>query len=192
MNATEKLVAEWGIEAVNLRDVGREAEQRNNSVVQYHFGSKDILVGAVIDARIPALSERYAAHLDEFASSKSRDPGALAAALVDPLVELAAQPEDRAFLGFLAAILTAPHWQPTLVERDDVVALFERLADAAIANGVPADLAPSRLRLAWLMAVVALASRADDSLDEVRDEIVDAASGLIGAGSRQTAGSGRR
>ena len=43
-----------------------------------------------------------------------------------------------------------------------------------------------------LMAVVALASRIDEPVDELRDELVDAATGLIGANVRQTAGSGRR
>ena len=41
IDATVQLVAEWGPDAVNLRDIGREADQKNNSVVQFHFGTKE-------------------------------------------------------------------------------------------------------------------------------------------------------
>ncbi len=190
MSATEKLVAEWGIEAVNLRDVGREADQRNNSVVQYHFGTKELLVSAVIDFRLPALAARYEALLDELErSGRVREPGALAAALIDPLLEY--QDEERAFLGFLAAMLTAPHWEPLLVDRDDFQALFERVRSSVEAAGAPPDAATSRLRLAWLMLVVSLSTRRGaDDFDVVRAELIDALTGLLGTPALAGAGGG--
>ena len=41
------MIAEHGIE-VPLRDVAAAAGQRNNSAVQYHFGSREGLVAAVV------------------------------------------------------------------------------------------------------------------------------------------------
>jgi len=193
MSATEKLVAEWGIEAVNLRDVGREADQRNNSVVQYHFGTKEILVGAVIDARLPTLDARYRVLLDELEQSgRLREPGALAHVLVDPLLELDQAEEDRCFLGFLAAMLTAPHWEPLLVEREDFQNLFQRVEAVIVSAGVPVDVAAQRLRLAWLMLVVSLSTRRSVDGTGVRAELVDAVTGLLGAPSPAVAGSGKR
>ena len=50
IDATIQLVAEWGPDAVNLRDIGREADQGNNSVVQFHFSTKEgVLAAAVAD-----------------------------------------------------------------------------------------------------------------------------------------------
>lgn len=190
MSATEKLVAEYGIEAVNLRDVGREADQRNNSVVQYHFGTKEILVGAVLDARVPALDARYRALLDELEQSgRLREPGALASAFVDPLLELDQAEEDRCFLGFLAAMLTAPHWAPLLVDREDFQSLFQRVKAALTAAGIPDAAVAGRLRLAWLMLVVSLAGR-DREMESaaVRAELLDAVTGLLGAPNLAGAG----
>lgn len=190
MSATEKLVAEYGIEAVNLRDVGREADQRNNSVVQYHFGTKEILVGAVLDARVPALDARYRALLDELEQSgRLREPGALATAFVDPLLELDQAEEDRCFLGFLAAMLTAPHWAPLLVDREDFQSLFQRVKAALTAAGIPDAAVSGRLRLAWLMLVVSLAGRDREmELAAVRAELLDAVTGLLGAPNLAGAG----
>ena len=190
MSATEKLVAEYGIEAVNLRDVGREADQRNNSVVQYHFGTKEILVGAVLDARVPALDARYRALLDELEQSgRLREPGALASAFVDPLLELDQAEEDRCFLGFLAAMLTAPHWAPLLVDREDFQSLFQRVKAALTAAGIPDAAVAGRLRLAWLMLVVSLAGRDREmELAAVRAELLDAVTGLLGAPNLAGAG----
>jgi AcrR family transcriptional regulator len=54
----ERLFAERGIEGVSLRQIGAAAGNGNNSAVQYHFGSKDRLVQAVFEYRLPRLRER--------------------------------------------------------------------------------------------------------------------------------------
>ena len=54
----ERLFAERGIEGVSLRQIGAAAGNGNNSAVQYHFGSKDHLVQAVFEYRLPRLNER--------------------------------------------------------------------------------------------------------------------------------------
>ena len=58
MLAAERLFAEHGIEGVSLRQIGAAAGNGNNSAVQYHFGTKDRLVHAVFEYRLPRLRER--------------------------------------------------------------------------------------------------------------------------------------
>ncbi|MCK9930708.1 TetR/AcrR family transcriptional regulator [Frankia sp. Mgl5] len=58
VRAAEQLFAERGIEGVSLRQIGAAAGNGNNSAVQYHFGSKDQLIRAIFEYRLPSLHER--------------------------------------------------------------------------------------------------------------------------------------
>jgi len=51
----EKLFGEYGIEGVSLRQIVTAAGLVNSYSIQHHFGSKEGLVQAVYDFRIPAL-----------------------------------------------------------------------------------------------------------------------------------------
>ena len=61
----ERLFAARGIEGVSLRQIGAAAGNGNNSAVQYHFGTKDRLVQAVFEYRLPRLRERGAVLIAE-------------------------------------------------------------------------------------------------------------------------------
>jgi AcrR family transcriptional regulator len=72
--AAERLFAERGIDGVSLRQIGAAAGNGNNSAVQYHFGSKERLLRAVFEYRLPWLDERGAfliaeRHPDDLRSS---------------------------------------------------------------------------------------------------------------------------
>ena len=57
--AAERLFALYGIDGVSLRQISAEAGSSNNSAVHYHFGSKDGLIAAIFQQRLPQLvSER--------------------------------------------------------------------------------------------------------------------------------------
>jgi AcrR family transcriptional regulator len=56
--AAERLFALHGIDGASLRQIGAEAGMGNNSAVQYHFGSKDRLVEAILLYRMPQLARR--------------------------------------------------------------------------------------------------------------------------------------
>jgi AcrR family transcriptional regulator len=56
--AAERLFAVHGIDGVSLRQIGAEAGRANNTVVQYHFGSKDGLVEAILVSRLHDLARR--------------------------------------------------------------------------------------------------------------------------------------
>jgi AcrR family transcriptional regulator len=53
--AAERLFALHGIDGVSLRQVAAEAGSANNSAVHYHFGSKDALVTAIFEHRLPQI-----------------------------------------------------------------------------------------------------------------------------------------
>jgi AcrR family transcriptional regulator len=67
----EELFAMRGIEAVPLRDIGVAAGQKNNVVVQYHYGDKENLLRQITAHRVKA-TERMRAELlaDLFATGK--------------------------------------------------------------------------------------------------------------------------
>jgi AcrR family transcriptional regulator len=53
--AAERLFALYGIDGVSLRQVAAEAGSANNSAVHYHFGSKDALIAAIFEHRLPQI-----------------------------------------------------------------------------------------------------------------------------------------
>ncbi len=58
MLTAERLFADRGLEGVSLRQIGAAVGNGNHSVVQYHFGSKQLLVRAIFEYRMPHLNER--------------------------------------------------------------------------------------------------------------------------------------
>jgi AcrR family transcriptional regulator len=58
VTTAERLFALHGIDGVSLRQIGTFAGIGNNSAVQYHFGSKEGLVKAILLHRLPGLIQR--------------------------------------------------------------------------------------------------------------------------------------
>ncbi|MCJ0907272.1 TetR/AcrR family transcriptional regulator [Rhodococcus sp. ARC_M6] len=65
IDAAERLIAEFGISAMTLKDVQIEAGQLNKSAAKYHFGSRDGLIQAVLEDRMSRVNERREEMLDE-------------------------------------------------------------------------------------------------------------------------------
>jgi AcrR family transcriptional regulator len=101
----ERLFAERGIEGVSLREIGLEAGQRNNNVIQYHFGDRDGLVGAIYAFRSEQLNIRRFELIDEYEATHSEDdPASLIRILLRPHAESLSQPDNH-FVGFLARLM---------------------------------------------------------------------------------------
>src|ERR1700758_4998824 len=58
IEVAERLFAEHGLDGVSLRQIAAEAGTLNNSAVRYHFGSKEALVPAIIEYRLPHIIQR--------------------------------------------------------------------------------------------------------------------------------------
>ena len=84
----ERLFAEQGINAVSLREVGRAANQKNRSVTQYYFGSREAMIDAVLEHRLGPINRERASMVRAVElSGRSRDLRSLLEALVVPAVE---------------------------------------------------------------------------------------------------------
>ncbi|MET0908751.1 MAG: helix-turn-helix domain-containing protein, partial [Ilumatobacteraceae bacterium] len=53
VEVAERLFALHGIDGVSLRQIAAAAGTANNSAVNYHFGSKDGLITAIFQYRLP-------------------------------------------------------------------------------------------------------------------------------------------
>ena len=91
VEAGERLVAERGIGAMSLREVQAAAGQRNKSAAQYHFGSREGLLEAIVATRMGPINEVRRHRLDELEAREAagapvtvRD---LVAVVVEPLAE---------------------------------------------------------------------------------------------------------
>jgi AcrR family transcriptional regulator len=123
IRAAERLFAERGVEAVSLREVNREAGQRNASALQYHFADRDGLVRAILAKHEPAVEARRHDLLDAIEKDDAAcDLHHLAAALVVPAAErLSDRDGGRDYLRIVAQLIN--HHQarvdPISLEDDD-------------------------------------------------------------------------
>ena len=65
LRAAEALFAERGFETVSLRDITRAAEA-NVAAVNYHFGSKEKLVDAVVERHVTPINKERLRLLEEY------------------------------------------------------------------------------------------------------------------------------
>ncbi|MCB0317827.1 MAG: TetR family transcriptional regulator [Bdellovibrionales bacterium] len=131
LNAAEKLFAENGISTVSIRSIVEEAGV-NVALVNYHFGSKDELVSAVIKRRLSQINKKRFELLDFF-RQKNKDKKIplkdLLYAFLSPSVELGQDKESggQHFFRVVARAHaeTAPHIQKVMYEElDDVIHIF--------------------------------------------------------------------
>jgi len=97
--AAERLFAERGIDSVSLREVAAAARQRNPAVVQYHFGSKEVLVEAILAHHRPPVNEARARMLDAITATEPEEVvRAAVEAIVLPLAQFLEREERSPFL----------------------------------------------------------------------------------------------
>src|SRR6478735_11159229 len=98
--AGERLIADHGVDGVSMRQIGAAIGSGNNSAVLYHFGSKENLVEAIFEYRLPRLRERRAELIAE------RRPLDLRGWLECQVVVVLEQSElrDSSYMRFVASI----------------------------------------------------------------------------------------
>src|SRR5262245_2537091 len=102
IRVAERLMAERGVEAVDLKEIQLAAGQRNRSAVNYYFGDRAGLVAAIIDKHRVAINEQRHRLLDEFEQSGSGSVRALLDAAVAPFADLLSDPSGRDFMIIVA------------------------------------------------------------------------------------------
>jgi len=163
--AAERLFARNGLAGVSLRQVNQEAGHKNMSAAHYHFGSREGLVLAVLQHRMPGVDARRAELLARpVTPGREPDLRFYLEAYVLPLAEqLRPRPEGNHYLRFLAQLRRLP---------PDLEAL-QRLTPSAFAMSrgmrdllayLPESIIDSRQANAWTLIVAALAE-AEEQLE---------------------------
>lgn len=105
----QRLFAERGIDAVSFREIAREAGQKNNSALTYHFGSKEALIQAILDAGMQEVNVLRNDYVDLlYSSGRYTDLRALVEALVWPLATKLLTEKKNTYNRFLAAAQLHP------------------------------------------------------------------------------------
>jgi len=151
----ERLFAVHGIDGVPLRQIGTEAGMANKSAVQYHFGSKEGLVEAILVNRLDDLDRRRAL-------LQARTPADDLRGVIEahhlPLIELA-EDEDCYYLQFLEQLGHKVHPLDRLPSSNRTVedAYTERV-DSLIGD-IPGRLREIRIRQASATSLHVCADR---------------------------------
>lgn len=155
LQTAERLFAEHGVDAVSLRTISAEAGQRNNSALQYHFGSKEQLLQAILEYRMAPLDVRREQLIDNLRErGRHNDLDALVHALVLPYAELLGQPAaDSYYLAMMAQLESQQRHDLTYRDarvRSRVLTEFNKMITAALA------LTPSQWHLAYALVASTL------------------------------------
>lgn len=105
LDAALRLFATRGIAGVSLREIRLAAEQGNAAALQYHFGTKDGLLRALLERELPLLIDRRRTLLAEARLAGPDDVRAVAAVFVLPYAQLATGSErERHVVQFLSQL----------------------------------------------------------------------------------------
>lgn len=106
ISAAEQLFADRGIDGVSLREINREAQQRNTTSLQYHFGDREGLLRAILSKHGREVHAGRHALLDQYEANDVDDIRVLASAFVLPLVAKLHGPDSgRCYLRIAAELV---------------------------------------------------------------------------------------
>jgi AcrR family transcriptional regulator len=119
----ERLFGTYGIDAVSLLAIVRESGQGNKNAVQYHFGSKDGLIRAIVRSRSVKIEQRRAELVVEAgAAGRLDDLSVLVEAMYLPVIEQVNGAGRFTFARFLLQYLNHPGFPDQMAAPSDIVA----------------------------------------------------------------------
>jgi AcrR family transcriptional regulator len=163
LRTAERLFAMHGIDAVSMRSICAEADQRNNTALQYHFGDKQNLVEAILADRMGCINERRQQMLEQIRSQGCEgDLQRLVAALVTPFTDqLRGEAGGRYYVRFAAQLFSRGTAVELLAERRPWTQAFHVFVDlirACLAD-LPEEVLAGRLTLMASQLVHATAAK---------------------------------
>ena len=115
LETAERMLADNGIDAVSLRQIGAATGQGNNSVVQYHFGDRAGLIREIILRRVESFEPRRRSLLAlAEASGRLGDIRALLEIIFLPLAEATDAEGRHVYVRFLMQFMTQFRYQAGL------------------------------------------------------------------------------
>lgn len=185
IDAAEAIVAERGLAAMSLREVQAVAGQLNKNAAQYHFGNREGLIAAVVEARMGPINERRWRMLEQFGPEGATVRQWLEA-LVLPLADAVRDDPNSRYARFLAQAFLDPQLG-ALVANHIRAGSYRAAQDGLVAgSGLPQAQAARRAFFVLSMAVVSLAGwearRAEhDDPDDFVADLVEVASAIFAA-----------
>ena len=159
LDAAEQLFADLGFSTTSLRDITSEAGV-NLASVNYHFGSKEALLTAVLARRIAPINELRLQRLDEV----ERAAGSMGPAMEDILRAFIAPPfemkaacgdGDRKFVRLLGRVHVETNEEFRTAFIDQFMTVFSRFIEAS--QRVLPDIEPNEITARFWFIVGAMA-----------------------------------
>jgi AcrR family transcriptional regulator len=156
IETAERLFAGSGYEGVTLADIRGAARQGNASVIRYYFGTKEDLLRAIFEHRLPAISAERTALM-------AAVPGGLSTrdalwALLRPLVSCLEN--GFHYVGLLDRLLDAGILADAFATADPSLTASARIVDEALRAalpGIPEHVRGVRIRMVYESALRTLA-----------------------------------
>lgn len=158
LREAERLFARRGVYRVTLREITEAAEQRNASALNYHFGSREGVLDAILLRHGDPLDDERGRLLADLGHHPSaRD---LITALLVPYARCLATPEGRDYLRIVAQLTGAfPNWRAeNALNPPNLRRILGLLEDAP--SHLPPDIRRERLLGLILLMTTAMAERA--------------------------------
>lgn len=187
--AAERLVAAHGPDGVSMRDVAKQAGQRNNSAVAYHFGNREGLLRALFERRMTVINVRRAELFGLWRERGDGDLRGLVEVVLRPLAEhISAAGPGSTYAQFM--VRTLPMFEQGQGEGLPASALHREVGTELLARVAQPGSATAqrRLSLALTMATSALAMHEEriaardgwiEDLDELLGDLVDMTVGAL-------------
>src|ERR1700749_3422177 len=129
LDAAAVLLDERGVENVTIQDISQASGHRNRSAVQYHFGSKDAVIQAVISRNMEPLDAERNLLLDHLeATGAPRTPRSVLEVVVRPLARHLRDPEGRRYFRIGAQLINHPRF---MTDAREAVAVNTSIARCA-------------------------------------------------------------
>ena len=164
LDVAEALFLEHGVDGVSLRAIVRASGQKNQSALQYHFGGRDGLIGALLMRRARAIEARRRPLLEEaLKSAHTLDLRTSCAVLMRaPFLLCREQPGFKRFLGrFGQHLLTSEHSAPLSAENRQLASRHSLHGMIAAAlDQLDPELRALRMEHAYDFGLLALSRRA--------------------------------
>ena len=111
LDAAAVLMDERGVDNVTLQDIGQASGHRNRSAVQYHFGSRDAVIQAVISRTMDPIDAERNLLLDHLESTGATlTTRGVLEVVVRPLARQLHTPEGRRYFRIGAQLINHPRF----------------------------------------------------------------------------------
>jgi len=111
LDAAALLMDERGVDNVTTQDINQASGHRNRSAVQYHFGSRDAVIQAVMARTMQPIDAERNMILDHMETTGVRlTPRTALEVVISPLVRQLRSPEGRRYIRLGAQLINHPRF----------------------------------------------------------------------------------